>query len=497
MRWQRGGRGRSARVATSLPPASTGQHVPGPMNVFEKIGFGAGAIAFGVKETGFSFFLLLFYNQVLGLPASWVGAALMTALLVDAVIDPSIGSLSDRWRSRWGRRHPFMYAAALPAALTYFLLWNPPAQLHGAGLAAYLLVMTVLVRGFIALYEVPSTALVPELTRNYDERTSLFAYRSLMGWASGIVVAVLAYAVYLRPTAAQPFGVLNRDGYSGFALTGSGLIFASIVISALVTHRRIVATQSDTVIVQDRSIGRRLRQLLDTVSYRPILMLFMAGMASGLSFGLASALNVYMFTYLWGLDNAQMSMLTMGSFCGAILAFAVAPRLSRRLEKRNAAVVSGLLYVIASAAPVLLHLEGLFPDVSSPVGFLVLTGTFLLSTLALSSMTMLVSSMLADTTEETELRTGHRQEGIVFSLNLLVQKSMSGAGVFGAGLVLSLIRFPEQGSANNVTPDIVNSLGAVFAAVQILSFGLAVGFLTQLKLSRARHQANLEALQEK
>ena len=80
-----------------------------------KLYYGFGAVAYGVKDNGFSYFLLLFYNQVLGLLAAWVGAAIMIALLVDAFSDPMVGCASDNLHSRWGRRHPLMYASALCA----------------------------------------------------------------------------------------------------------------------------------------------------------------------------------------------------------------------------------------------------------------------------------------------------------------------------------------------------------------------------------------------
>ncbi len=76
------------------------------------LAYGFGAVAYGVKDFCFSTFLLLFYNQVLGLPSAQVGFAIMCALLLDAFIDPAIGFLSDRTRGRWGRRHPWMYASA-------------------------------------------------------------------------------------------------------------------------------------------------------------------------------------------------------------------------------------------------------------------------------------------------------------------------------------------------------------------------------------------------
>ena len=174
------------------------------LSAWRKLLYGIGAIAFGVKDNGFSFFLLLYYNQVLGLPETWVGLGIMTALVLDAVIDPVIGHLSDHLHSRWGRRHPFMYAAAVPVALCYWALWNPPAGLGHGALFTYFLVVAALVRALIAVYEIPSASLVPELTDGYDERTSILSYRFFFGWWGGLTMTVIAYAVLLQPDAATP-----------------------------------------------------------------------------------------------------------------------------------------------------------------------------------------------------------------------------------------------------------------------------------------------------
>src|SRR5947209_9958043 len=123
-----------------------------------KLFYGFGSVAFGVKDNGFSYLLLLFYNQVMGLPATLVGLALMIALVFDAVVDPMIGQFSDNLRTRWGRRHPLMYAAALPMALLYVALWNPPHWDHQR-LFYYLVAMAILIRGVVSFYEVPSSAL--------------------------------------------------------------------------------------------------------------------------------------------------------------------------------------------------------------------------------------------------------------------------------------------------------------------------------------------------
>ena len=119
-----------------------------------KLIYGFGSIAFGVKDQGFSYFLLFFYNQVIGLPAIVVGSAIAIALAADAFIDPIIGQFSDNLRTRWGRRHPLMYASAIPLAVAYWFLWNPPAW-DQKSLFFYLVAIAIVVRTFISLYEVP------------------------------------------------------------------------------------------------------------------------------------------------------------------------------------------------------------------------------------------------------------------------------------------------------------------------------------------------------
>ena len=159
-----------------------------PMRV--KLIAGFGSVAFGVKDNGFSFFLLIFYNQVLGMDAALVSLALLIALLVDALVDPLLGNLSDRTYTRWGRRLPWLYAAPVPLAVLWVLLWSPPggAAPSFAGLVA----IAVAVRILLSACEVPSIALVPELTADYDERTTLFRYRFLSGWIGGLGMMVLA-----------------------------------------------------------------------------------------------------------------------------------------------------------------------------------------------------------------------------------------------------------------------------------------------------------------
>ncbi|HMT44930.1 MAG TPA: MFS transporter, partial [Chakrabartia sp.] len=203
-----------------------------------KIFHGFGSIAYGVKENGFSTFLLLYYNQVLGMDAWRVSIALLIAMVIDAFLDPIIGHASDRTYSRFGRRLPWLYAAAIPLSVAWLALWNPPTVEGWAGFA-WLTGTAVVVRGLISCCEVPSVAILPELTHDYDERTQLMSMRYLFAWIGGLVIAVLAYSVFLVSDEPGVVGQLQPEGYHNYAISGAVLMSVAVLISARGQHKRL------------------------------------------------------------------------------------------------------------------------------------------------------------------------------------------------------------------------------------------------------------------
>ena len=147
---------------------------------------------------------------MVGLPAAWVGGAMALTLIFDAICDPLIGEWSDHTRSRWGRRHPFMYASAIPAAIAFYFLFDPPLGWTKGHLLIYMAGMLMTVRVLLSLYEIPSSALGPELTLDYDQRTPLMSSRFFFGTLGGAGISVLALQVFLRKDATHPLGLLSR-----------------------------------------------------------------------------------------------------------------------------------------------------------------------------------------------------------------------------------------------------------------------------------------------
>jgi Na+/melibiose symporter-like transporter len=451
-------------------------------------------VAFGVKDNGFGFLLLLYYNQVLGLPERWVGLGIMIALFVDALSDPIVGYLSDHLHSRWGRRHPFMYVSAVPVAVSYYLLWTPPGGLSHPALFVYFVVVAIFVRVFIAFYEIPSASLAAELTDQYDQRTSILSYRYFFGWWGGLTMAVLAFAVFLQPDAAHPVGVLNPEGYRLYGLVASVLMALAILISALGTHRHIPQLRQPP---PKRALGftGALREVRESLSNRSFLALFGAGFFSAMAAGLTAALNVYFNTFFWELTSNQISLLVLSSFPSAAAALAIAPGLSTRFGgKKPAAIRTAVAACVLGPAGIILRLLGLFPANHSPALLpVLLVGNFILITLIIMS-SILVASMVADIVEDSELTTGRRSEGLFFAANSFIQKSVSGVGIFASTVLLSAIGFPQGAKPGVVDPTVVRNLGLAFIPVLVVLYAGTLAFLSAYRISRATHEANLEQL---
>ena len=201
-----------------------------------KFFYGFGSISFGIKNNGFSYFVLFVYSIAFGLEPWMAGLALNLILVADAITDPMVGYYSDRLRSRWGRRHPFMYAAAIPVTLSYYYLWVPPDDLTQWQLFTYLLVCATIIRVFITFYEVPSVALGPELTDSYVDRTSLMSYRYFFGWFGGLTTYNLVWWVFEDK---YEGGRTNPELWAEYGLIAAILIFIGIIVTSLGTHRHI------------------------------------------------------------------------------------------------------------------------------------------------------------------------------------------------------------------------------------------------------------------
>ncbi len=463
----------------------------GKLPVRTKLAYGLGTLAFGIKDQGFSTFLMLYYNQIVGLPAAWVGAAILVAMIVDAVADPLIGHFSDHCRSRWGRRHPFMYASAIPLAAGYFLLWVPPHGSHELQFI-YLLVTSIVVRVAISFYEIPSSALIAEFTSDYDERTSISTYRALFYAVGNVGMAVLALKVFMRATPDQPLGQLNAAGYTGYAAASAVLMFLCVLISARATHSRIPTLHLNHE-VERPGLMELLRGLRVILFDRTCISVLLCILFFGIAGGFATTLGVYVSTYFWHLNSADLSVISGAMAFGVILALVVV-QLSKKLGKKQTAL--GLYWIALLAATIPLVL-GLMQEMPAGHGALltVLALREVLMIMCVLAAIILATSMVADVADYFLLKTGKQMEGLMFSGLIMISKMVSGMGVFLSGLVLSSINFPDKAVANAVTPGVVHQLVWVYVLIMGGLCALAILSLSFYPITRASHQRILWELQ--
>ncbi|MFN4240369.1 MAG: MFS transporter [Erythrobacter cryptus] len=456
-----------------------------------KLAYGAGAVAYGIKDNGFAVFLLIFYNQVMGLPANLVGLAVMVALVIDAFIDPVIGHLSDRTNTRWGRRHPWLYASILPVGLSWFMLWHPPAWGETAMLV-YLTCAAILVRTAIALNEVPSLAMLPEITQDYHERTDVIRYRFLFGWAGGLLLLFLAYGVFLAPTPDQPAGLLRREGYDAYAWAGVILMTLAILTVSLGTHRALARPPAK--LPPRLPLAEELKAMRRTLRNPAFLTLMGAGMFAYANQGLNFATSTYMQTYVWEFPGWALAVWPVTLLAGVVMGFVLAPIVSRRWGKKNAAAIMAALAMAIGLAPYVLRLLGLFPANGEPATLPLFLGFATLATGIGVCPMMLTGSMLADVVEDSEIKTSHREEGLFFAGMLFMQKCVTGLGTFAAGSLISAVGFPANAQPGAVDGAVIERLMLLYTLLTAVLVSGAVLVFLRFPLGEADHADRLARL---
>lgn len=461
-----------------------------------KIFYGFGSIAYGIKDGGFRSLLLIYYNQVIGLPVAKVALAIMVALVIDAFLDPLIGEISDNWRSRWGRRHPFMYAAALPAALSFVMLWFPPTHWSQEGIIAYLVVMAIIVRSFITVYEIPSAALVSELTSDYDQRTSLMSFRYWFFFVGGTLLMLLTFRVFLAKTPEFPVGQLNPAGYHKYALVAGAVMVTAIIVSALGTHRHIPSFHTPPIRPK-RSPFKVLADMAKTLSHKSFLMVTGAGVFKAAVLGISNSLQIYMNTYFWQLESKQLAILTIDTIFAASIAFTISPWLSKKFGKKNVALFCYIAAYIIAAIPTVIRLTGVGLQPGSPyIVWVLFFNSIAYGAMGISA-TILANSMIADVVEDNQRKQGRRSEGLFFSAGSLISKALSGVGVFGSGMILAFVQFPENAKPGMVSDEIVRNMALTYLPVAGLLYLTGFILLWNYKIDRRTHEANLAIVNER
>ena len=457
---------------------------PPPLPLRTRMAFGWGGSAEYAVNITFNTFSFLFYNNVLGLSGTLCGLAVTIALLFDAVSDPLMGMISDRFRSRLGRRHPFLYASAIPYGLCIYLLFSPPAGLESYSLFAWMAGFSILLHLAQTLYQIPHLALGAELSRDYHQRSAIMSYTMLFGVFGGALVYFLTWTFIKHRGGAESAGI---SGFSDIGLVVGIFVAISILISAHFTRDRIPLLYSPppSARLTWMSLVREIRHCLRNRNFQ----LLVIGMAFfSLAWGIRETVHAYMSLFYWGLPEGHIRFFGMAVIPGILLAFIFTPRAHRVVSKRATAMAALVVAMTAAALPVLARMAGVMPVNGDAALFpLLLTSTFLWYTGAFIYYISL-SSALADVADEHELHANQRQEGLIYSARIFFGKLSSGLGHLLAGVIIDLIGFPAGARPGEVGESTLFSLGLLDGVLTALPILMTLIVLARYNIDHTRHR---------
>ncbi len=451
--------------------------VAGKLGFDVKIAFGVGQFAEGLKNAALSTFLLFFYNQVLGVPGTLAGLAVGIALVVDAFTDPMAGSLSDHWRSRFGRRHPFMYASILPLMVAFFFLFNPMVSSE-LGLFVWMVVFSNATRLSMSLYHVPHIALGAEMTEDFDERSKLVGYRMFFSNLGLLFTFVVAFLVFFAPTPEFDNGQLNAAAYAPFALLLSALMGVTIFWSAWGT-RSVIPFLPAPPEAAKPNLGQALERLVvdfrAASQSRSFRWLFMGVLIVFASVGVNAALDLYVFTYFWELDRTSVLLVILCYPLGSMLGAFFSPRIFSRFGKKAGLIFGATSWPLLQFSPIVARFMDWLPENGDPLLIGILAAIRLVQGVCTIQAHVAFGSMVADIVDEHEYETGRRREGTFFAAVAFSAKATYGLGSVVAGIALGLV------------------YGPIVAAFGLIS----VWCYTHYRLTRERHAEILGELAER
>ena len=430
------------------------------------LAYGAGDVGGAVITTISGFYLAAYWLDVARLPAAYMGTILLVAQVWDAVTDPAVGIAADRTRTRWGRKRPWLLFGAVPFALAYVLQWTVP-DLGPVGLFWWFLAAALLLRTFLTVVGIPYSALTPDLTPDYDERTRLNQYRFTFNLVASLV------AISLHPVLVE----LGGGGEGGYLLSAGVFAFA-IAGGLLVTFRY---TYEIPVPPPTETLGEAVRALREPFRSRPFRFTVGLFILSWTAVLLVQA-NLLLFVRYWLEAEAHFVGVILAFQVTAIVFLAVWGKVSERAGKTRTYVYGAVLWMGA-----LLSLYVLPPDTIWPY--------YVAASLAGAgaAVAYLVPwSLLPDVVDEDAARTGTRRESTYYAVFVLLQKAGLSVSLAGSAFALGLAGYvnPEEAGGVAEQPEaVLQVLRLVVSVVPALALLASLPLALRFPLASERAAA--------
>ncbi|MHB1293865.1 MAG: MFS transporter [Anaerolineae bacterium] len=433
-----------------------------------KVLYGLGDTGFSLTSTLIGVYYLLFLTDVVGLRPALAGLAIGIAKQWDWINDPIIGHLSDRTRTRFGRRRPFLLYGFIPFGIVFTLMWWRPPITSQGWLAAYYAFVLMFYDAAATLVYMPYFALTPELTPDYDERTTLTSYR--MGFS--ILGSLIAFTVPW-----MIIGAFRPENAERIFLNGA--VFAAL--SALPLLFTFLGTRERPEFGQAEQPSLK-ESVRSAIKNRPFLFGVGIFLLTWLSVDVLQAVLLYFVRYRLNMEAYSDTIFAV-IFVTALAVLPFWEWTSRHTNKRRA-----YIYGIAFWAAVQIVLVLVTP--TTPLAAIL--GLCALAGIGVSAAHVLPWSMIPDAVEWDELETGHRHEGMFYSLVMLAQKAATGLALFAVGLVLEWAGYVANAAVQ--PPAAITAIRVLTGPVPAVLLCGGIAFAALYPIGRQSHQQIREAL---
>ena len=448
----------------------------GRLPLSTKIGFGVGDIFGGGAMMIIGFYYLYFLTDVVLLSPALAGTAFLVSKVWDAVTDPIMGVISDRTRTRFGRRRPYFLAGIVLIFLSFFAMWYPvdfDKEMHRF---AYILVAYVFFSSVITMVMIPYNALVPELTPDYNERTSLTTYRIFFSGLSSLLCAVVPFEIVkaFKPDVSTGFVVMA---------VAFGLFFALPFIATFLTTRERPEFQKDAM---PFDLKRSFIDPFRTPTFIPVLFMYVC---TFVAMDMVMSIVIYFMTYYMG--KGDQTDYVLGVLLVAQLAVIPLYYLFSKRTSKKAAFITGVVIWICSMGFSFV----IGPD--SPAYILYLFGG--LVGVGTGGVVIMIYSIFPDIPDVDELYWGSRREGVYSGMFMFMRKLSSALGIFIVSNIIQWAgyRAPVEGMPQEQTGAFILVLRVVFAGLPVVLLLFALTSAAFYRLTPALHQRIKELLEKR
>ncbi len=434
-----------------------------------KLAYGAGDASISLTVTVVGAYYAIFLTDVVGLPAGLAAIALFAGRSWDYVNDPLIGYLSDRTRSRWGRRRPFLLFGALPLGVAFALMWWRPPFAQQGWLVAYYAGAYLLFDAAATVVYMPYVALTPELTQNYDERTALTSYRMAFSILGSLVAFVLP------ATIVGTFEPGNLD-----RVRTMGLVFGLAAVMPVLVTFWGTRERTDFARQERPKPAGLLRAMMRN---RPFVFSMVMFLLTWMAIDLLQATLLYFIKFVLNRE-LQADLIMAAIFVTALVALPIWQWVSRTADKRIAYVIGIAFWAVVQVALV-------FLGAATPPA--VVLGVCMLAGIGVAAAHVLPWAIIPDAIEWDEWRTGKRHEGVFYSMVTLVQKIASSLIVPLALLALQAVGYIPSSATQ---PErVVTALRVLVGPVPMVLLAAGILFALFYPLDRDQHGRIVAALE--